>query len=193
MYSLHDVKFVEDLIVGDDESALSFLESGQVTIHSVLLGTTMTALRVAIESGREKVALALILLGANVDEFHKPEDESSNILLTQAGIAIQHGSASELLLCHRLGASMASVSKAGSSNSWSAVDWAILMRKPACLVCLLDEVNPARPVCLRGEEQLRLWLSPKSGRPAIEIFKVLRTRGCNFEAFSELYIMRSAD
>lgn len=196
VYSSH---FFEALQNGDDSSALSMLRSGRVTIRSRVSyegGVVLEPAPVifpAVEFGRELVVRALIGLGADIDTFHTLCDVEIGLAVTPAGAAILAGCASNLALCHRLGACFSFVSRIPTIDKRphlpeSALGLALRFhRDPACLEYLLDSVYPARPVEVNFFESYSLSAAALDGGFAKAVYKVLETRGFNFKQLEEVW------
>lgn len=210
-HGVDDVRdFIDALHRKDDESAVSLLQSGRVTICSPVpshLCTSMlgqrkvscgasaswTMMRCAISCEREEVALALVRLGANLDELYCRSDIDSvspECTATSAGFAILEGKVSVLSLCHRLGASMSSVMPSGGrpttvSESVSALGLSILAVQPACLKYLLDFVFPTRPIFITRDEAFLFCMVAVHGKRAMALYQVLETRGMDFKFLDE--------
>lgn len=103
-------QFVRALLEGEDEICLSMLVGRHVDFNSVvccryLKSPDLPVLFAALVCGREKVARALMKLGACIDDQHVNYD----LAHTPAGYAIWRKHVDMLSLCHRLGARMDSV------------------------------------------------------------------------------------
>lgn len=179
---------------GDNASALSLLENGHVTIHSVLKLESKGPLRrgaqenypvlcVAVLFVREQVVRALLRLGADIDAPHTTPNGDTH---TPVGDSIRRGSVSRLALCHRVGAKMTHVcSPAAPPETATTVSVAIEENQPACLAYLLDNVNVVRPIELSWEEMLHLSASSVRGGRAKANFDVLQTRGFDFQLLAK--------
>lgn len=186
--SIYAATFAKALVDGDEDSALFLLESGLVTFRSPIIdgnGQSWTALRVAITHGRERVARTLVRLGADIDEVHHNID-SHGARATSAGMAILQRNASKLSLCHRLGASMARVYRQPDSGTETALELAIRAVLPSILICLLDVVNPERPISLSEDSLALLCLLARRSGPVFSIFKILGTRGFDFRVLGAM-------
>lgn len=182
---------------GDDASALSLLENCLVTVNSIvtlttrsLCSSTASILFSALLFGRELVARKLLGLGADIDELRIFEGEEF-FAATPVGVALVNGNLRSLALCHHLGANMSCVYRTFSMGTsqgevaQSAVYIAIRGRKPACLACLLDSVNPTRPVELGQPEMFVLSVMASFGGPIKAVYEVLRSRGFNYKLLEE--------
>lgn len=156
-------RFARALNEEDDAFALSLLETGGVASHSVVsfeadgFHESVPVIFIAVHFVREKVASALILLGADID---LPRISHGGETRTAVGDAILAGSVRSLALCHRL---RANVSLACPPESIpvpsTTLSVAIRERQPLCLEYLLDNVFVARPIKLNRLEMLGLSMS----------------------------------
>lgn len=199
----HAHYFVEALFQKDDATALALLDDGRVTIHTPWTRgpggfccqadppSTCCAPRslliASVVSGRKKVARIMLRRGADINAFQEIEarqDYGAGIKrISVAGYFISTGNARALALSHRLGANMETVflrTLGTFSKNISAVHFAIMTAHSACLQYLLDKVYQTRPVNLTVEERRALCLMARIGPPAMDLFKVLRTRKYDF-------------
>lgn len=172
---------------GDEASALSLLEKGNVTIYSLLyreaegVRTSRPLIFPAIQFVQEQVVQALVGLGICIDSFRSFDDGS---LCTPAWDAIIHNNVPSLSLCHRFGANLACLRPniESPSNATSAVSMAIFLGKPLILDFLLDVVHAERSVRLNPLEVAGLGvLARRGGSPSKPIFGALESRGFNFK------------
>lgn len=199
MNTEHVKQFVGALKRGDDASALSLLENGQVTFNSLWLETDESRdnapfasplLFPAVHLVREHVVRALIRVGASINSFRERGGGGGR---TVAGDAIVGSNIPALSLCIRLGANMSSVFKVGRSSQdqslstvGSSFDLAFMSAQPASLAFLLDEVYTARPICLSRDEVFSLSVSAGLGSHAHAHFKVLESRGFNYKKLENM-------
>lgn len=187
----NSVKFLRALQAADDAAALALLDSGRVTIHSVVpceysFLETVPVIFLAVEFVREQVVLALVRLGADIDSLRSRCDGEVLSAVTPAGAEIIAGNVSGLSLCHRLGASMSVVGKVARGTSpISAVGAAITAFQPASLAHLLFSVYRMWPGMLSESEAAALSMSALSGVRAKPLFQVLKARGLYFNIFFE--------
>lgn len=144
-------------------------------------GTSMSLLFAAVGRQREQVIRTLVRLGADIDQLHNSSDDGQ--VATPIGQAIAHGKLPMLRVCHQVGANMSKVFIQNKNSSFcSAVELAIWAMQPACLIYLLDEVNPARPLDLSERALVELCVLAKRGRSAIAIFRILASQEYDFKA-----------
>lgn len=191
--------FIAALEQGNDAVALSLLEKGHVTVHSLaslgkpaFFAAPCAMLVPAIYFEREKVVRDLLRRGANLDKFIDIGAGSVNAV----GLAVLFNRVSMLSLFHGLGAGMSDVFKPIPMNSLSSMfshfesipesvlDASIIMRMPACLVYALDSINIERPIELNPRALCALCMGARSGIESMELFQILRTRGFNFDCLT---------
>lgn len=191
--------FINQFIVavrgGDDASAVSLLENGRVSYnsHSVseINGVRYPAplIFIAVSLVREQVVRTLARLGASIDSLRDYAGEESR---TPAGDAIARNNIPALSLCFRLGANLSCVRRTKIERAspvlqdYSAVETAIRKGKPDSLVFLFDKVYTARPVNISPVAMGCLPHMANTNSHAKVIFKILESRGFNFECLGEL-------
>lgn len=196
----HVVQFVHALVAKDEASALSFLESGRVTIRSCLnmpddsggIQESIPVLFLAVECALEQVVRSLVRLGADIEVLHTYTD---GITVTPAGHAIRHGNVAGLKLCHDLAGCMTNINgtlKLLSGNGVSGVDCAIVSHQPTCLEYLLDNVFQ-RPVRLSYAEMTSLSTAAIYGSRIKPVYMVFEARGFNFKLLEEAEIEPEGD
>lgn len=189
MDAVYVQRFVTALRAKNDAAALSMLADGQVTIHTLFTDTNsnrMPLIVAAVYTERRKVVEAFARHGANINQLIRADNGFRKA--TVLGWAILNGHASMLPVLHRLGATMSQVyvfMSLGTSKleqSFSAVETAIHIIEPGCLLYLLDAANPRivpRPIILTKLSMMDLCHASSTGRRAIPIFKALKT--CDFD------------
>lgn len=196
----HFAQFRRALRLADDDSALTLLRSGRVTVNSLLpyeingVRESMPAIFIAVLFARLHVVRALLRLGAEIDALHDMRHGDLVGAVTPAGAAILTGKVSGLSLCHKIGANMLFVGRSSALTEKSAVDVAIIVPQPVCLEYLLDSVYVARPIELSRPEMAGLSSAAIKGgrmkyshqlRALKALYKVLETRGFNFKLLEE--------
>lgn len=205
------LQFAFALSKGYDSSALGMLRDGRVTVNTrvpsepvkahyrgrgpqwgVPFSGTVSMMCATINFGREEVARGLLSLGANIDEIDRTESIGSGLTcsdVTWAGRAILRCEVSMLSLCHRLGADMSCVIRSASESN-SAVELAITGMELPCLIYLLDEVYPVRPVTLSIAAMCSICVAmPLRGKAALILLKILDSRGFNFKTLEGLEML----
>lgn len=175
----------------DGAAALTLMENGRVTIHSVYFlevnGFQNSALVIfgAVELVREQVVLALIRLGANIDAIR---DMGNGSVVTPAGATIFQSNVPALSLCFRLGANQAGVYRTNDLPAMliSGLQVALGSGNHAPLICLLDEVYTARPLRLNKGEVTALVALAIRGSPAKTFYEALESRGFEVKSLVEM-------
>lgn len=196
------IEFGNALRCDDDASALSLLENGRVTIHSVYIyeGDGVRLFRdrwlvapiifIAIRFAREQVVRALVRHGASIDSFRDAWNGGSDATQSATSVrdAIVDSNLPALSLCLRLGADLSCVYRTTDSppKSYSAMKLALGEAMHAPLICLLDERYMTRPVRLGFEEVQALLTLASRGSAAKVCFEVFESRGFDFKALEEM-------
>lgn len=183
-------QFVRALEGEDDDSAISMLEEGLVSIHSIAPhgdSGNSTMLLCAVGRSREVVVRDLVRRGAKLDVLHNLSGQvgGGGNCISAPGLAIFQGNIPMLRLCHDLGAGMSCV-QGSRSAPVSAVQLAISNRQHGCLKCLLDVVLPSRPVDLSVDELSVLCVAMRHGKSAIGLLTLLKSRGFDFRVFEQM-------
>lgn len=194
------IQFINALDRGDNASALSQLESGEVAFDSHVFldnGGVPRALPIifrAVALVREPVVLALVQRGASIDSFRegRPGGRDGE-RITPGGAAISDCNIQALSLCHRLGANMSCVSTLRGHFPettplvvCSGLDWAVIRAAHAPLVFLLDEVYTTRPLHLTEAVVANLLGLACRGSSAKALFEEFESRGFSFRGLEKM-------
>lgn len=173
---------------GDDDSAIALMSSGHVPVHSRIVGKDGFSVPILFETinySRQAVFRCLVEHGADLDELLPGFRILSNqgMSFSAVGYSIFVDDPAFLLLGHELGASLSAVGKESANvPAVSAVSVAILFARSRCLISLLDKVPyDVSSLQYDGEILYKVALAAGRGKPAIEIYKVLKARQFNFK------------